>query len=266
MRKIKKIRAEIIQKTGVDFEKYRKPEVVDTLTESVSFIINPLSVISVFLKSLIIVFAIINLVLGGWCYFQHTPIWVVILFFIIGNLAFPIVGISLGIMDIIKKLSRDIINALHITMDLVKEIIYDISKINPEKLPPTADIMKGVIFVVIIPLIRQIIMEKGSFLIKPLIWGFEKMLYVFSEVFTPIIEKIAPEDQVVAEGVKQINHQVQGVGKSKLIVSIDKVKPQIETVIIESVLPKVLAPIRFVFNLSSGITVFLLFILYLIFG
>ena len=49
-KKIKEHGQEIIQKTGIDFEKYRKPELISTIVNVSTFIINPLASVPIFVK------------------------------------------------------------------------------------------------------------------------------------------------------------------------------------------------------------------------
>ena len=261
MLKLKTIGQDVKETTGIEFEKYRKPEIIDTLLETTAFLTNPISVISVFLKNLVMVCAILNFALVAWCYMNDVPFWIVLIFFATGNLGFPVVGLSLGVMDVIKKLADDLIKTLQLAMDLNIEVMQDVSQLRTRPLPPVSDLTKGVVLVVMYPSIRQIVLGKVGFIGKPFLWILEWILLTFTTVFDKVVEQSTPTEEVLREKVEQADNEFERIGRERLFAIITKMKPLVETIVRERVLPTVFIPLRMVFYGSAVFTLLMVLLL-----
>ena len=87
-RKTDQIGKEIIQKTGIDFEKYRKPELISSFVEVSIFIINPLASVPVFLKSFAFTLLTIIVILFVIAKTGNTSMTAMVLMCIIGVIGF----------------------------------------------------------------------------------------------------------------------------------------------------------------------------------
>jgi len=261
-KKIEKINTEVIKKTGVDFEKYRLPEVIDTITETTDFISNPLSTVSILIRAMIKVFAVIIVLFVVFYQVSDVSWWGGLILLVIGVIEFPIVGFSLGLISVVKRLTDNIVDVLVLSLDLVKEVIYDASNLKTMDKLPVSDLLKGVLFIVLLPIIKQIITEKVGILGKPILWLVERILYVFSNTATAIIAKLTSANELIVDSIDGVDKTAKEVGKTKAIAIIDQVASQIESILAENVVPKVLRLLKVIFYLSSAVMFFSLLIAY----
>ncbi len=267
-KKAEKIGREIIQKTGIDFDKYRRPELISTIVDVSLFIINPLSVIPIFVKAFIYVFLFINTILLIMAKAGHISLMVAVLMFIIGNVGFPFISTSLAIRRTGHKLIGDIQSALNIALDIAVDIIKDLKKMNLKQIPPVTDIIRGVVFVVIIPSLEKIISEKIKLLGKPVAWLVEKSMFSFITVFSSLIDKLTPGkqdveklDQAFKEDVKAIQ-EMSGDEESKMVAMIETARDKIGTLLIETIMPKILFPFTLALYISTALIYVLLMVVY----
>lgn len=263
MSRLDRISAEVTRKTGIDFEKYRSPEVIETLLETTSLITNPFSMLSTFVLSLLKVFAVLSLILTAWCYASGAPVYVVMLVFIVGYVGFPLIGFSYGITDVMKKIVGDMVDTVHLALDQSKAAITDLAGLGARgKMPPVADLFKGILLVVLLPAIIQIINDRVGLFGKPFTFVIERMLVTFNAMFGPIVAKLLPSSWTMTADTDSTGPQTQEMGPVKIAGALDKLKPHVEKLLVEKVLPKVRAPMRLLFYASSGITLLALVIVF----
>jgi hypothetical protein len=268
--KIDQIGKEIIQKTGIDFEKYRKPELISTIVDVSTFIINPLASVPIFLKSFVFTFITIICILAVITKTGDINMAVIILMFFIGLVGFPFIGSSIAVKRVGNKIIEDIKNALNIAMDISIEIIKDLKKMNLKRIPPVTDIIRGVVFVVLIPSLETVITEKITFLGKPVSWIMEKTLFNFTKAFVGVVDKIIPEKKAVEgldQALKQDIQKLQEMNpseESKMLNVIEKARDMIASLLLETVMPKILLPFTILFYGSSGMTCAAIFLVYLL--
>lgn len=269
-KKTKQFGQEIIQKTGIDFEKYRKPELISTIIGVSIFIINPFASVPIFLKAFSITLTIIILFLVVLAEIHDINTVVVILMSVVGIIGFPFISSSIAIKHIGNKLIDDIKNALNIAMDLASEIIKDLKSMNLKRIPPVADIIRGVVFVILIPSLETVITKKIAFVGKPVAWIMEKALFAFTTYFAAVVDKIAPDKKSVKEldqALQQNIQKMQDMGdseESKMLNIIEKARTMIASVLLEIVMPKILLPFSILFYISTTVTCVALILIYLL--
>ena len=183
---IDQIGKEIIQKTGIDFEKYRKPELIKAIIEVSVFIINPLASIPIFLKSFTFTLFPIIVIMVVIAKTGTTSLTVIVLMSLIGLIGFPLISSSMAVRRVGKKVIEDIKNALNIAMDVTIDIIKDLNSMNLKQIPRVTDIMKGIVFVVLIPSLKDIIAEKIT-LLSNLSCGLQKRPYFPLQKSLPVL-------------------------------------------------------------------------------
>lgn len=270
--KIIQIGNEVVERTGIDFKKYRTPELLDSIAEISTAVLNPVSLVPVFLKALIIVFFVINSILSAWWFAAQINMLLVVFLFVFGNIGIPFMGIPLALMNAIKKLNQDIVNTLNLAMDITKEVINDLCKLNLKNMPPVTDLLKGVIFVVLIPSLEQLVQERIKVIGKPVLWVVENALYHFSNAVSTVINKFPSGNRCVGKpgantgGQRGAVDSLTCADETRMANIIETAKSKIESILSETVTPKVIAPVKFIFLASAFSTAALLMSTYWVFA
>ncbi len=158
---IQKLNEQLLEKTGVDFSRYRNDELSDTLANAISF---PLF----FVRSLTrpVGLLLILTALAAWFaesgYFKSFLVFPGLLLAIVN-------GVLLGLVLFIRRIRDDMTRIFTISSDLCVQALRDISTARrklsgkPGGFPGLAEIFHGMNAVVILPMVVQILRRKIPF-------------------------------------------------------------------------------------------------------
>lgn len=252
----KKIQQEgerLSQKTGINFKKYHKPEMVEKIGDLIGFIGN----IRTIMLGYYVLLLVIVTALCIWFSLRGMSTIGVVLFAAFGILFSASAGTALGTMKLAEKAVNDTKSVAVLLLDFVKEVKSDISttlKSKPGSEIAASDLFKGISFVVFIPIVNQVIKEKLFFLLaKPVDFIVTNALYHFTNYLAPIIDKAA--GKISAEDSKE---------NGSFDRSLEEIKEKIEP-LADSVIRSVKIPGKVLLILSIIICIPILLIIYWIF-
>lgn len=201
---IEKLRNEMLLSTGIDLEKYRKPELLAKMSDLLMFPLYALQSIILPLALVLLVFASVDSV-----YFMRTPsILGGLLIVLFGIPIFFVIGISVGILRLIRRIGNDlraiISEALSLGMGVADDIEQSIRNLSVkgtsavQAFPSPSQIVRGVLLVVLLPTVEQVISRKVK-LLGPTISGVAgKILFTVAEtLFNTASTKIENSSVVV---------------------------------------------------------------------
>jgi len=158
------INEQLKRKTGVDFSRYRDPELVETLGNAITF---PLFLVKSLTRpvGLMFLLLILAMVLTDSAYFRAWLTFPGILLALIN-------GIALGLVLFIRRIRNDMKKVFAISAELSLQVLKDIGSArrklagNPESFPSLLEIFQGVNTSIVLPVIKQVIDRKIPFLGK----------------------------------------------------------------------------------------------------
>lgn len=236
------------KKTGIDLIQYRNEELVSTLADLLIF---PKYAISKIAAPVLWTFA------GLW-------IACLILMNFDGSSAFSLLvlgsilalpnGILLGILNFLDSLSADMSKILFLSLQTAKNILTDLNNLQSKikegefELPKLSELIKGVIYVVILPSLSKVIQKKF-----PLIGNFVANLMerIVESLHKKTIESIEKQEKELAEKIEAKTENYVGILDKfcqKSIQKIDFVEEQSSNLVKKSI-QMVSMPIRW-FSIS----------------
>ncbi|NIM17783.1 MAG: hypothetical protein GTO45_37885 [Candidatus Aminicenantes bacterium] len=264
-KKIEREAERLAQKTGIDFKKYRNPEIVKRISDLIGFH----NQTTAFLLKYTGLFLIIIAVLCLWFHAREMSIFGIVLFAIVGILFSVAEGVSLGLIKLVKKGVKDGADTVILMLDFVKEAKQDIYALIKNKRDTkifVSNVLEGISYDVFIPTVNQIIREKLKLLAKPVNFIIENTIFLLTKSLSEAADKIAIKDS--KDDTEQIGSQEaeeQEKAENKYDQFIDEARGKIGP-IADSVSRKVAIPARIAFNIALFTGVPILLIIYLIFG
>jgi hypothetical protein len=248
---------ELASRTGIDFTKYRDPVLVEKIGNMLTIQICAFKSISIPIMVLFALHAIVAVYA-----FTVSKIAVGIGIGLLGVIPSIIVGLLVGLVVLMSTVKDNVQQIFGLSLDTIKTIVSDIntgfqSKLNGTQdkivnIPKLADLLQGVVFGVVLPSVRQIIVSKFSLLRIPLEYIFNSTIEASTNYAIAYINKISdivPDKQSaivskIAEKTSTVIVQSDSIHE-KMIHYIDETSKFIDTRI-ESIAAKVITPIKLV--------------------
>ncbi len=257
-RKIVERGRQLIEKTGIDFEKYRSPELVERVGNLVGFVRGAKKILACYQ----LLFALIIIVLCIWFYTRGMNIAGILFFFVIGILVSAATGTALGTVKLSGKVMEDSASVVGLLLDLVKQIRSDLSGLRQKQAASgtaLSDLLKGLSFMVVIPAVAELIQNHLRLLAKPVKFLAENTLFYLTQGLADGLDQATrkiPAAQLTAPG------EQKSAGFDQ---AIDEARGKIDR-LAQSLIRKVTAPARLLFTLSLILGLPMLLIVYLIFA
>ncbi len=248
---------ELASRTGIDFTKYRDPVLVEKIGNMLTIQICAFKSISI---PIMVLFAL-HAIVAAYA-FTVSKIAVGIGIGLLGVIPSIIVGLLVGLVVLMSTVKDNVQQIFGLSLDTIKAIVSDInngfqSKLNGTQdkivnIPKLADLLQGVVFGVVLPSVRQIIVSKFSLLRIPLEYIFNSTIEASTNYAIAYINKISdivPDKQSaivykIAEKTSTVIVQSDSIHE-KMIHYIDETSKFIDTRI-ESIAAKVITPIKLV--------------------
>ena len=258
--------AERLEKeTGIDFKKYRNPETVEKISDLISFHQQTTAFVLKYT-------AIFLIIIGARCYWFHTRgmgVVGIVLFLSVGIVFSLLEGPSLGLIKLTKKAVSDGMDVVVMMLDFVKEVRQDVLSLT-EKTPgaeiSSANLVRGVSYIVFIPAVRQIVQAKLKLLAVPVNFFIGNSIFYLTKSLTAVMDKADSKDPgkktVQAGSPGEQEEPEESVDKFDRLV--DDAKKSVGP-LADSVAGKVASPAKILFNVTLFIGIPILLIIYLIF-
>ena len=248
---------ELASRTGIDFTKYRDPVLVEKIGNMLTIQVCAFKSISIPIMVLFALHAIVAVYA-----FTVSKIAVGIGIGLLGFIPSIIVGLLVGLVVLMSTVKDNVQQIFGLSLDTIKTIVSDINTGLQSKLigtqdkivniPKLADLLQGVVFGVVLPSVRQIIVSKFSLLRIPLEYIFNSTIEASTNYAIAYINKasdIVPDKQSaiiskIAEQTSTVIVQSDSIHE-KMIHYIDETSKFIDTRI-ESIAAKVITPIKLV--------------------
>jgi hypothetical protein len=253
------------KETGIDFKKYRNPETVEKISDLIGFHQQATAFVLKYT-------AIFLIIIGALCYWFHTrgmSVVGIVLFLVVGIVFSLLEGPSLGLIKLTKKAVSDGMNVVVMMLDFVKEVRQDVlivTKKKPGAEISSANLVRGVSYIVFIPAARQIVRAKLKLLAIPVNFFIVNSIFYLTKSLTAVMEKTDSKDSekkaVKAESPGEQEEAEESVDKFDRLV--DDAKKSVGP-LVDSVARKVAIPAKILFNVTLFIGVPILLIIYLIF-
>ena len=253
------------QETGIDFKKYRNPETVEKISDLIGFHQQATAFVLKYT-------AIFLIIIGALCYWFHTRgmgIVGIVLFLLVGIVFSLLEGPSLGLIRLTKKAASDGKDVVVMMLDFVKEVRQDVSNLT-EKKPgakiSSANLVRGVSYIVFIPAVWQIVQAKLKLLAAPVNFFIGNSIYYITKSLTAVMDKADSKDP----GKKTVQAGSPG-DREEPEESVDKFNQLVDDAkknvgpLADSVARKVAIPAKILFNITLFIGAPILLIIYLIF-
>jgi len=262
---IEKEAARLEQETGIDFKKYRNPETVEKISDLIGFHQQATG----FVLRYTAIFLIIIGVLSYWFHTRGMSIVGIVLFLLVGIVFSLLEGPSLGLIKLAKKAVDDGMDVVVIMLDFVKEVRKDVlilTKKKPGAEISSANLVRGVSYIVFIPAIGQIIRSRLKLLAAPVNFFIGSSIFYLTKSLTAVMEKTDSKDPEpkTAQTGSPGDQEEPGEKVDKFDQLVDDAKKRIGP-LADSVAKKVAIPAKIFFTVTLFIGVPILLIIYLIF-
>jgi hypothetical protein len=264
-KKIEKEAERLEKETGIDFKKYRSPETVEKISDLISFYQQTTTFVLKYT-------AIFLIIIGALCYWFHTRGMSVvgIVLFLLAGIVFSLLGgPSLGLIKLTKKAVSDGMDVVVMMLDFVKEVRQDVivlSKKKPGAKISSANLVRGVSYIVFIPAVRQIVQAKLKLLAIPVNFFIGNSIFYLTKSLTAVMDKADSKDPGKQAVQAKSPGEQEGPGESvdKFDQLVDEAKKSVGP-LADSVARKVAVPAKILFTVTLFIGVPILLIIYLIF-
>lgn len=256
--RIDRIRQDVEARTGIDFRQYQDPKTVSAFIDAIAAVVSPFAIMGNIIKCLIMETLVVNLMLAYVCYQKQPQLWVGVVFFIIGNLGFIAVAIAAGIIRTINDFSTHSSNAMVGSLELADRVLADLDSVEGKcrEVSPV-DVVRGVLFVSVLPSVNEAIRRKARFISKPITFALDKLASLLSGAL-PTLMKSRGNDK------DDFSPDTGGatIDKERYLAIITKCKPKIEPFIRSKAMGKVTFPFKLALLLSLVTTVTILALIY----
>lgn len=266
-RKIEQEAVRLEQETGIDFKKYQNPEILEKISDLISFH----SQTTAFLLGYTALFLAIIAALCFWFHSRGMNFVGIVLFLIFGVLFSLIEGPSLGLIKLAKKALKDSAEVVRMMLDFVKEVRQDIftpGKDKPGAKMTAANLIRGVSYVVFIPAVSQIVRGKLKLFAGPVNFLIGNSIFHLTNSLTAAVDKTSGQDENPGKENVQVElsgeQEKPGEKENKFDRLIDDARNKIGP-LADSVGRKVAAPAKLVFNITLFLGVPILLIIFFIF-
>ena len=264
-KKIEREAERLEKETGIDFKKYRNPETVEKISDLIGFHQHA----TAFLLKYTAIFLII---IGAFSYWFHTRgmgVVGIVLFLLVGIVFSLLEGPSLGLIKLTKKAVSDGMDVVVMMLDFVKEVRQDVlilSKKKPGAEISSANLVRGVSYIVFIPAVRQIVRAKLKLLAIPVNFFIGDSIFYLTKSITAVMDQADSQDSekktIQAGSPAEQEEPKKSVDKFDQLV--DNAKKSVGP-LADSVARKVAIPAKILFNITLFIGIPILLIIYLIF-
>ena len=192
-KKIEREAERLEKETGIDFKKYRNPETVEKISDLIGFHQQATAFVLKYT-------AIFLVIIGALCFWFHTrgmSVVGIVLFLLVGTVFSLLEGPSLGLIKLTKKAVNDGMDVVVMMLDFVKEVRQDVlvlTKNKPGAEISSANLVRGVSYIVFIPAIRQIIRSKLKLLAIPINFFIGNSIFYFTKSLTAVMDKADSKD------------------------------------------------------------------------
>ncbi|UCH93002.1 MAG: hypothetical protein JSV88_22300 [Candidatus Aminicenantes bacterium] len=259
------IEAERLEKeTGIDFKKYRNPEMVKKISHLIGFYRQT----NTLMMRYIIILLVIVVALCIWFHTREMSGVGIALFLIVGTFFSVAEGICWGLMKLAKNAVKEGADIVLMMLDFLKEIKTDLStlaKNNPDAKVTLSNLFRGISYEVFIPAVSQIIRDKLKFLAKPANFVIENTIFYLTKSLSTAMDKAeskSTRDKTAQAGSQeeQKDEKMDEVFNQLIDDAREKIGPMVD-----SVGRKVALPAKITFNVTLFIGVPILLIIYLVF-
>jgi hypothetical protein len=268
------IRQEVELKTGLSFSKYQRPELVEAMTETVSSVTSPVAFMKHITKPLVLTVLSLNIILGLLFLMTDLSIWKFIFLMLFGNIGFPLSAIAWGTKGLVEQIAKRTGDTLEQSLDLADDALNDLETVDYKKIR-ASDIVRGILFVVVVPTLSEAIKNKTGFLSKPIIKAFDQMSGMLSNAIPKLLkEKEITEDEIeeneIEENEIEENEESEesqtkdpNFDKTRYAKLINNMRPNIRPYIENKVLGVITLPLKVFSYASAGTTGFLFLIIFI---
>ena len=255
--KVKALRDDLIEKTGIDFEKYRSDELSDRIGSIITF---PIYFWGTTLKP-VIIYLLIVLALSIMFFWHGNSVMIAAFSLIIGIMLGSFDGVLQGLINFLKRLEEDISGILNLCLEIARNVLVDIRNATSNRiqnLPKVSEIISGVILIVIVPTLNRIIRDKIPLVGGPIVGLIDLILDKLTAIVptisdniseAKIVDKIEAKKEKMSGEIEQKSSEYFEVSSS----IIDKVSQTSDSTI-KTVLNKVALPFRYVLRIGYAIT------------
>jgi hypothetical protein len=258
--KIEFLSQQLEKQTGINFQKYANPELIEQITNIVTF---PVYAVKN-LKQPIKITYLILLILAVFFIVKGNTFFGIVLII----LGIPIGffnGVWWGLVNLIKLLKNDMMNIIDLMLNLTETVMADFRTLkstdvaNKFKIPKTSEIINGIIFIVILPVISKIIRNKMPFLGTTISSTINKTLGIVAN----LIGKEESEDKTLVATAELYNPSIVDNHFNKSIAFIKSVQKKINTFTNTSI-EMASFPIRMIAMIISLVSILILTGLYVL--
>lgn len=260
--KIEQAAERLSRETGIDFKKYRKPELVEKISDLIGFTGQAGGIM--FRRYAVLLVIVIGLCV--WFYTQKMSLAGIILFFVVGLLFTAAAGTALGTKKVTEKAIDDSAGVVTLMLDFVKEIKQDLFSLAKNKAgakTAVSDLVKGVSYGVFIPTVKQIVREKLSILAKPVVFVIEHALFYFTKSIASVIDNSAGD--AAGKKPEEKEAQTKEEDDKAFVQSIDAARETVAS-LADSVNRKATIPSKVMLIIALVVGLPILFIIYKIFS
>ncbi|WP_027893664.1 hypothetical protein [Calidithermus chliarophilus] len=167
--RLRELGLEAARRTGIDFESYRKPELLERVNRLLAFV--PYALSTVAAPAAVLLAGL--LALTFWL--PLHPAGSVLLFLAGLPLALT-AGVALGTANLVRRFGDDLGGIARLSLELAQEILADAHALSLQArtAPDPADVAQGVLFVVVAPAVEQSLRARLGLLAAPAIWGLQR--------------------------------------------------------------------------------------------
>lgn len=254
-RKIRKLAGELKANTGVDFSRYRVPEIMDRVASMASFV--SYAVPTVVTPVLLLFAANVGAcyyfaVYDGWHWFGVA--W----FFFAGLFVVVFAGFPLGAQLLGWRAFYDVSHLMGLSLDIGVQISADVARASDRKKPvPFLDVVRGVVSVIIVPSIDSFARGRFGWIAAPGMWAVENMLFYFTRYLAGAGEYVTGGEKpkqkrrrgpppVSEQAAQALARTADTVHKNANVVSkeVSEFKDNAADILLRFVAPKALFPFR----------------------
>lgn len=195
---VEKLDQKIKNELGIDVQKYRNEEVVESFVELLIF---PEYVVTWVIRPILI--SLLIFIIG---FFTLDLVHVeYVLYGVIGIVLFLVTGVLIGVLFLMGKMKWDMWGILKYSLEMMKSAVSDVNQVNNQisaenRKEVLGLVFKGIIHIVTIPMMSKIISEK-----VPLIGGI--INFFIKKVLTLISDKVKFDEELLKEELKKTENE-----------------------------------------------------------
>ena len=205
-RKVRKEAKRVENETGIDFSRYRNPEIAERIGELVDFTGQAGSLLLKYFSLLFIV----TVGFGLWGYSQDSIGVLGLVLFLSASLILSICGaISLAAMRLVSNVVEDSAAIIVLMLDFLREVRDDLLTTSGKTSGdtsgisvPSPNLLEGLSYFVFIPSLSYVVRRKLGWLAWPVNFLSETIMYYFTRFVAGAMKVIfkSPENKIKGEG------------------------------------------------------------------